>query len=45
LTKPKKSGDETIETIDDITLKNAIPIPIPNDATPTHWSSSIPPSF
>jgi hypothetical protein len=34
-TKPKKSGDETIETIDDITRKNAVPIPLANDATPT----------
>jgi hypothetical protein len=34
-TKPKKSGNETIETIDDITRKNAVPIPLANDATPT----------
>lgn len=45
-TKPKKFGDETIETIDDITRKNAISIPISNDATPTPNSLtqvSIPP--
>src|ERR1700682_229491 len=35
ISKPKISGDETNETIDDITRKNSLPITIINNATPT----------
>ena len=45
-TQPKKPGDETIETIDDITRKNAISKPLTNDATPTVRSETmLKPSF
>jgi hypothetical protein len=35
ISKPKINGDETNETIGDITRKNSTPIPIVNNATPT----------
>jgi hypothetical protein len=43
----KISGDETNETIDDITRKNAAPIPIVNNATPTpnRRANMLKPSF
>jgi hypothetical protein len=44
---PKIKGDETNETIDDITRKNTPPIPVTNNATPTpnRRANMLKPSF
>jgi hypothetical protein len=47
ISKPKIKGDETNETIGDITRKNSAPIPIINNATPTpnRRANMLKPSF
>jgi hypothetical protein len=47
ISKPKIKGDETNETIHDITRKNSAPIPTVNNATPTpnRRANMLKPSF
>jgi hypothetical protein len=47
ISTPKITGDETNETIDDITRKNSLPITIVNNATPTpnRRANMLKPSF
>src|SRR3981189_209607 len=47
ISTPKITGDETNETIDDITRKNSLPITIINNATPTsnRRANMLKPSF
>ena len=47
ISRPKITGDETNETIDDITRKNSLPITIINNATPTpnRRANMLKPSF
>jgi hypothetical protein len=47
ISTPKIKGDETNETIGDITRKNSAPIPIVNDTTPTpnRRANMLKPSF
>ena len=47
ISTPKIKGDETNETIDDITRKNTPPIPVTNNATPTpnRRANMLKPSF
>jgi len=42
---PKIKGDETNETIDDITRKNSPPILITNNTTPNRRANMLKPSF
>ena len=47
ISTPEITGDETNETIDDITRKNSLPITIVNNATPTpnRRANMLKPSF
>jgi hypothetical protein len=47
VSEPKIKGDETNETIGDITRKNSAPIPVLNNATPTpnRRANMLKPSF